>query len=476
VARLLHSRRPTAVAAVALAVPAVALSVASAAPTAVSRAARPTATAGPFAACQRPGAHVVVGRVTCRREPAPDLGGTTAFSYYVPPGCAPRLHRRCPTLYDLHGFGGDLTSMLGTAGSPSAYVAALTCRPRVAPGKDPHPWGEADPAAWVHARALDMVLVAPDGRTVPGGYGPAPLLESFWTDWNPRYAEGGADPKYRTPPPRFAAYLVHELIPYVQAHFPVGRGRDYRALDGESLGGFGSYSIGLAHPDEFASVASVSGIMDILLVHGITRPTPQTPLHTLTVPSTLGGTIPLGLTPAQARGFLVVLEALGDPASDAAYYRGRMPVDLARNAHARHGRRQSVALRAISNDTLPRRVADFASPQDYATAQAFEDLVFVTTKQMNHAFALAKVRQHYELHPGIHSSTYWNPWVRAQLAAQYARVRHWDGGGSPPPRPTRFDYRSTAKQFSVWGWRLAVHRLVPEFLTLSGVSCNAARG
>jgi hypothetical protein len=149
-----------------------------------------------------------------------------------------------------------------------------------------------------------------------------------------------------------------------------------------------------------------------------------------------------------------------------------MPVDLARNAHARHGRRQSVALRAISNDTLPRRVADFASPQDYATAQAFEDLVFVTTKQMNHAFALAKVRQHYELHPGIHSSTYWNPWVRAQLAAQYARVRHWDGGGSPPPRPTRFDYRSTAKQFSVWGWRLAVHRLVPEFLTLSGVSCN----
>src|SRR4051794_37127149 len=64
-------------------------------------------TADPFADCQSGDARVAVGVVACRTMPSADLGGTTAFSYFVPPGCAAH---RCPTLYLLHGFGGDLTS------------------------------------------------------------------------------------------------------------------------------------------------------------------------------------------------------------------------------------------------------------------------------------------------------------------------------------------------------------------------------
>src|SRR5579885_1449080 len=108
-----------------------------------------------FPGCAAQGSAVVVGHVACQLLHSPMLGGTTAFSYYVPPACAPVLHRRCPTLYLLHGFGGDATEMVGTADRPSAWVAAETKAP---PGTawEQRPWNHADPAGWVPRPALDM--------------------------------------------------------------------------------------------------------------------------------------------------------------------------------------------------------------------------------------------------------------------------------------------------------------------------------
>ena len=430
----------------------------------------------PFAGCQAPDDATTVGVVTCRRMPSADLGGGTAFSYFVPPGCA---DRRCPTLYLLHGFGGDLTSMLGTADRPSAWVAALDRRPQVSPASTSQPWSYADPAAWKPAPPLDFVLVAPDGRTVPDGFGPAPLVEGFWADWNPRYARGGSDPRYGSPPPRFASYVVDELVPFVEDHLGVARGRDSRALAGTSLGGYGSYAIGLTHPDEWSSIGSVSGIMNILLAPGADpssaagTPGAQPPAQVspMVVPAPLGGTVPLDALPGPARDIGVVFYAFGDPAVGQAYYRARQPVDLALNAAARRGSRQSLAIRGFSNDTVARRPADL-SPPDYVVAQGFEDLVLPTNLEMNRAFADEGVTEHYELHPGLHADVYWNPWLRAQVEAQYAAVRHPDGGGAPPPEPDRFSYGSAASAFDVWGWQVRVRRPVLEFLRLTDVSCH----
>lgn len=407
---------------------------------------------------------MVVGVVTCRREPAPDLGGTTAFSYFVPAGCA---RRRCPTLYLLHGFGGDLTSMLGTARDPSAWVAALDSEPAVSPYRTPTPWKYADQAKWKPAAPLDLVLVAPDGRTVPGGYGPGPLLDGFWVDWNPRYGRGGDRQSYPSPPPRFASYVVDELVPFVERHLHVARGRASRILDGESLGGYGSYAIGLTHPDRWASIGADSGIMNILLAPGLADlgPLPDG------LPDLLGGTVPLNGLPGTAQDVAVVLYAFGDPAADEGYYLARQPVDLALNAAAFARGRQSLMIRGFSNDTLPRVSADLSLP-GYLTAQAFEDLVLPTNVEMNQAFAAAGVRQHYELHPGIHEDRYWNPWLRAQLVAQYAVVRHADGGGAPPPVPTRFSYLSGARSFGVWGWRVRDRDERPGMLTITDASCR----
>lgn len=418
----------------------------------------------PFATCQSPDAPVVVGTVTCRREPAPDLGGTTAFSYFVPRGCA---DVRCPTLYLLHGFGGDLTSMLGTAKDPSAWVAALDSKPAVSPYRTKTPWKYADQRAWKPATPVDMVLVAPDGRTVPGGFGPGSLLDGFWADWNPRYARGGASPRYPTAAPRFASYVVDELVPFVEHHLDVARGRQSRVLDGESLGGYGSYAIGLMHPDEWSSFGADSGIMNILLAPGLAAVGPP-PVRT---PGVLGGTVPLSDLPGAVQDIAVVLYAFGDPVADEAYYLARQPVDLAMNAHATDGSQQSIMIRGFSNDTIPRVASDFSLP-GYLTAQAFEDLVLPTNIEMNQAFAAAGVRQHYELHPGIHEDTYWNPWLRAQVVAQYARIRHADGGGNPPPNPATFDYTTGAKRFEIWGWNVSVRRSVTAMLTMTDVTCS----
>src|SRR2546423_9930356 len=223
-----------------------------------------------FAGCAGVAPHpsFTVGQVGCQQIPSALLGGTTAFSYYIPPACAPALQRHCPVLYELHGFGGDYTSMLGTTADPWAYVAALAA----GPSRDPHtvsdPWNYSDPAAWVAEPSLDAILIAPDGRTVPGGFGPAPALDGYWVDWNPRYAKGGQEPRYPTAAPRFEAEVLHELIPYVETHLPVGRGRAWRGLVGESLGGYGSFTLRARHPDPFAPGGPAAGAMNFLVAPG----------------------------------------------------------------------------------------------------------------------------------------------------------------------------------------------------------------
>jgi hypothetical protein len=219
--------------------------------------------------------------------------------------------------------------------------------------------------------------------------------------------------------------------------------------------------------------------MNILLAPGLGTSSPSAvpgvlppaALPAVSPPSPLGAPVPLADLPGEAKDFGVVLYAFGDPAIDQSYYLARQPVDLALNAAAFADGRQSVMLRDFSNDTIPRRTADFSLP-GYLSAQAFEDLVLPTNVELNQAFASAGVQQHYELHPGIHEDVYWNPWLRSQLVAQYAVIRHWDGGGSPPPWPTRFSYVSGASAFEVWGWRVSVRRPVAELLRLTDASCD----
>ena len=431
--------------------------------------AAPASTAAPNGSCAAPDAPLVVGRVACKTVTTHTLGHGIAapFAYYVPPECDPVRHSRCPVLYLLHGFGGDFSEMVGTPDAPSAWVAALSKAPPA--GFEAAPWTHADPKSWLPATPLPIILVAPRGQTLPGGYGPAPGLDSYWTDWNPRYAAGGDQPKYATPPPRFTTFLVSELVPFVEAHFPTGTGRPWRAIAGVSLGGFGAYKNGLQHPDTWTSMLSVSGAHNFLFAPGLDpRATaarlhiaPPFPVPFVPLPGLLQQ-IPTAALPSQASTFLTALLALGDPVADQAYFRGNTPRDLAMNGRA-------IGIDGFVNDTVPRRQDDIGD----VTSQAFEDIVLPMNVDMQLAFRDEHVRNTFAVHQGLHSDAYRNAWFRGLEEFAYARLRHPAGGGASARAPASFDYRTVATDFAIWGWRVQVDRPATEFLTLRQVSCRS---
>jgi hypothetical protein len=133
-----------------------------------------------------------------------------------------------------------------------------------------------------------------------------------------------------------------------------------------------------------------------------------------------------------------------------------------------NGRGASLGIDGFVNDTIPRRQQDIGD----VTAQAFEDIVFPMNLDMELAFADEGVPNTFAVHQGIHSDVYRNAWFRGLEEYAYARLRHADGTGDPPPAPTRFDYRSIRTDFEIWGWHIHVARQPVEFLTLRSVSCH----
>ena len=106
-------------------------------------------------------------------------------------------------------MGGSYREGVGAKGSAGGeWVRPLTSGPPVDPRNEAEPWRYANTSTWVPKPAIDMIVVSPHGKTLPGGYGPQPDQDPFWFDWNPRYANGGDLQRYDTPPPRFAGSLT----------------------------------------------------------------------------------------------------------------------------------------------------------------------------------------------------------------------------------------------------------------------------
>jgi pimeloyl-ACP methyl ester carboxylesterase len=437
------------------------------------------AVGNPFPGCAAPPTaaapmQVAVGVVACQEMTSRTLGpGVPApFEYYVPPACAPSRNVKCPVLYLLHGFGGDFTEMLGKPGTTtSAWIAALTHRPPA--GFESAPWMYASPTTWRAAPALDMILVALHGQTLPGGYGPGAGQDSYWTDWNPRYARGGDHQRYGTPPPQFEQFAVDELPRFVQEHLPAGSGREWQSLAGVSLGGYGAYKLGLQHPDRWAAIMSVSGAHNFLFAPApqpgaVTFPVgvqPPIPVAYSPLPPATAA-VPTAAAPSQAGTFLTALTALGDPAADQAYFRGNMPPDLAMNGRAYVGSAQILGIDGFVNDTVPRQPGD-------AGSTPFEDIVFPMNVDMEEAYAAEAVQNTFAVHQGNHSDVYRNAWFRGLEEYAYARLDHPGVEDRATAVPTDFDYRTISRAFRIWGWQVRVERPTVEFLTLRSVSCRS---
>lgn len=84
-----------------------------------------------------------------------------------------------------------------------------------------------------------MVMVMPDGRD----------------SW---YWDSPANPKLQ-----MESFIIKELVPYIDSHYPTKAEARQRAITGLSMGGHGALWLAINHPDIFGSAGSMSGGVDI---------------------------------------------------------------------------------------------------------------------------------------------------------------------------------------------------------------------
>jgi len=137
---------------------------------------------------------------------------------YTPPGYDPQGSRAYPVLYCLHGYGGDVATLVSA-----------------------RPW-ETNVVQWadrliVEGRMQPAIVALVDGLTRLGGS---------------QYVDSVHNGDYAT-------YVVRDVVGHVDAHYRTLAREGGRAVFGKSSGGFGSLHLALAHPGTFAAFASHSG-------------------------------------------------------------------------------------------------------------------------------------------------------------------------------------------------------------------------
>jgi enterochelin esterase-like enzyme len=141
---------------------------------------------------------------------SPILGRDMPYRVYLPPAYLQDDARRFPVLYMLHGAGGNYTEW------SDSYLPEQADRMIVA--------GEIPP----------MILVMPDG----GG-------QTYWANWS----DDG---------PRWADYVVEDVVPTIDTRYRTLPVRTSRAIGGLSMGGMGALDLAFQHPDVFGVVGGHS--------------------------------------------------------------------------------------------------------------------------------------------------------------------------------------------------------------------------
>ncbi len=126
------------------------------------------------------------------------------------------------------------------------YLAGLTCNEETFMTKV---------GAQQHAALHGMALIAPDtsprGANLPGeadnwdlGLAASFYLDATQAPWSQRY--------------RLESYIVHELVPLLEANLPIDA--QSLGITGHSMGGHGALTLALRHPGLFKSVSAFAPI------------------------------------------------------------------------------------------------------------------------------------------------------------------------------------------------------------------------
>jgi S-formylglutathione hydrolase FrmB len=129
----------------------------------------------------------------------------------VTPGQNKKGKELYPTVYLLHGHGGNYGNWLNRVPQLKAY-----------------------------ADEFKVVLVCPDGE-INSWYFDSPVDSSM----------------------RYETYVSKEIPAYIEANYPVIKDRKARAITGLSMGGHGGLFLGFRHADYFGACGSMSGALSV---------------------------------------------------------------------------------------------------------------------------------------------------------------------------------------------------------------------
>jgi enterochelin esterase-like enzyme len=137
---------------------------------------------------------------------------------YLPPSYGTDPNRRYPVVYTLHGYGLHGQQWVGFA-NVSGLEKGLAS-----------------------GATKEMILVAPDAFTLHNG--------SF-------YSNSKTTGDWET-------FVAVELVNYIDSHYRTIANRTSRGLTGHSMGGYGTFRIGMKHPEVFSSLYAMSaaGMLD----------------------------------------------------------------------------------------------------------------------------------------------------------------------------------------------------------------------
>lgn len=132
------------------------------------------------------------------------------YQVYLPPTYYTEPNRKYPVVYLLHGINGGSKEW------------------------EPRDFGTKLDELYTTGGLAQSIVIMPDG-------------ESLW------YSDSAADP--------WRSMFLTEMMPQVDAEYRTLNDPNFRALSGVSMGGMGAFSIGLAHPELFSSIATHIGAL-----------------------------------------------------------------------------------------------------------------------------------------------------------------------------------------------------------------------
>lgn len=143
------------------------------------------------------------GKVSCRYYKSGTLNTTRQLLVYTPPGFDPRGKTKYPVLYLIHG-GSDTEETWTKVGRANLIADNLIAQKKAKP----------------------MIIVMPYGNVSPAKM------------------------------PQFTPDVINDIIPFIEANYPVLTDSEHRAVAGFSVGGGQTLNIGLTNTDKFAYICS----------------------------------------------------------------------------------------------------------------------------------------------------------------------------------------------------------------------------